>query len=78
LTPDIHKECELKYVERLYPANHYVLIDDKLHIRVVSMRSGKVLRPAWVDGCLPRRRRRDGPIFWHSIPIKATRDPQLT
>src|SRR5262249_90301 len=28
----IHKECELEYVERLYPANHYVLIDDKLHI----------------------------------------------
>jgi FMN phosphatase YigB (HAD superfamily) len=28
----IHKERELKYVERLYPANHYVLIDDKLHI----------------------------------------------
>ena len=28
----IHKERELEYVERLYPANHYVLIDDKLHI----------------------------------------------
>src|SRR5262249_4318264 len=28
----IHKECELEYVERLYPADHYVLIDDKLHI----------------------------------------------
>jgi FMN phosphatase YigB (HAD superfamily) len=28
----IHKECELEYVERLYPANHYVLIDDKLRI----------------------------------------------
>jgi len=28
----IHKECELDYVERLYPADHYVLIDDKLHI----------------------------------------------
>ena len=28
----IHKESELEYVERLYPANHYVLIDDKLHI----------------------------------------------
>ena len=28
----IHKEYELEYVERLYPANHYVLIDDKLHI----------------------------------------------
>ena len=27
----IHKECELEYVERLYPANHYVLVDDKLH-----------------------------------------------
>jgi hypothetical protein len=28
----IHKENELEYVERLYPANHYVLIDDKLRI----------------------------------------------
>jgi hypothetical protein len=28
----IHKECELEYVERLYPARHYVLIDDKLRI----------------------------------------------
>jgi FMN phosphatase YigB (HAD superfamily) len=28
----IHKERELEYVERLYPANHYVLVDDKLHI----------------------------------------------
>ena len=27
-----HKECELEYVERLYPADHYVLIDDKLRI----------------------------------------------
>jgi FMN phosphatase YigB (HAD superfamily) len=28
----IHKENELAYVERLYPAHHYVLIDDKLRI----------------------------------------------
>jgi hypothetical protein len=28
----IHKENELSDVERLYPANHYVLIDDKLRI----------------------------------------------
>lgn len=28
----IHKERELEFVERLYPADHYVLIDDKLHI----------------------------------------------
>jgi FMN phosphatase YigB (HAD superfamily) len=28
----IHKENELQYVERLYPADHYVLIDDKLRI----------------------------------------------
>jgi len=28
----IHKERELAYVERLYPARHYVLIDDKLRI----------------------------------------------
>ncbi len=28
----IHKEQELAYVERLYPARHYVLIDDKLRI----------------------------------------------
>jgi FMN phosphatase YigB (HAD superfamily) len=28
----IHKECELESVEQLYPADHYVLIDDKLRI----------------------------------------------
>jgi FMN phosphatase YigB (HAD superfamily) len=28
----VHKERELQYVERLYPADHYVLIDDKLRI----------------------------------------------
>src|SRR5262249_29729112 len=28
----VHKEQELADVERLYPANHYVLIDDKLRI----------------------------------------------
>jgi FMN phosphatase YigB (HAD superfamily) len=28
----IHKENELEHVERIYPANHYVLIDDKLRI----------------------------------------------
>jgi hypothetical protein len=28
----IHKECELESVELLYPADHYVLIDDKLRI----------------------------------------------
>jgi FMN phosphatase YigB (HAD superfamily) len=28
----IHKENELEYVERVYPSDHYVLIDDKLRI----------------------------------------------
>jgi hypothetical protein len=28
----IHKECELEDVERRYPADHYVLIDDKVRI----------------------------------------------
>ena len=28
----VHKEAELKDVESRYPANHYVVIDDKLHI----------------------------------------------
>src|SRR5499425_3545009 len=28
----VHKEQELADVERFYPADHYVLIDDKLHI----------------------------------------------
>jgi hypothetical protein len=28
----IHKEEELGYVERLYPAKHYVMIDDKLRL----------------------------------------------
>jgi hypothetical protein len=31
----IHKEEELAEVERLYPANHYVLVDDK--IRILTM-----------------------------------------
>ena len=29
---DIHKEHELHDVERRYPAEHYVLVDDKLRI----------------------------------------------
>ena len=28
----VHKEAELDYVEQLYPARHYVMIDDKLRI----------------------------------------------
>jgi hypothetical protein len=32
----IHKEEELDDVERLYPARHYVLIDDKLRILTVA------------------------------------------
>ena len=28
----IHKECELDDVERRYPADHYVLVDDKIGI----------------------------------------------
>jgi FMN phosphatase YigB (HAD superfamily) len=28
----IHKETMLKDVERLYPAQHYVMVDDKLHL----------------------------------------------
>jgi FMN phosphatase YigB (HAD superfamily) len=28
----IHKECELDDVERRYPADHYVMVDDKLRI----------------------------------------------
>jgi hypothetical protein len=28
----VHKEQELADAERLYPADHYVLIDDKLRI----------------------------------------------
>jgi hypothetical protein len=28
----IHKEVELAYVERLFPARHYVMIDDKLRL----------------------------------------------
>jgi hypothetical protein len=32
----IHKEQELQEVERLYPADHYVLIDDKIRILTVA------------------------------------------
>jgi FMN phosphatase YigB (HAD superfamily) len=28
----VHKEQELRYIEQLYPARHYVMIDDKLRI----------------------------------------------
>jgi FMN phosphatase YigB (HAD superfamily) len=38
----IHKEQELEYVERLYPARHYVLIDDKLRILAT-------VKKAWGD-----------------------------
>ena len=36
----VHKEEELDDVERLYPARHYVLIDDKLRILAGSKRAG--------------------------------------
>ena len=35
----IHKEQELSYVERIFPAKHYVLIDDKLRILDVVKRA---------------------------------------
>ena len=38
----VHKERELEYVERLYPATHYVLVDDKLHILAA-------VKKAWRD-----------------------------
>jgi FMN phosphatase YigB (HAD superfamily) len=38
----VHKECELDYVERLYPADHYVLVDDKLRILAA-------VKKAWRD-----------------------------
>ncbi|HSR78394.1 MAG TPA: HAD family hydrolase [Xanthobacteraceae bacterium] len=38
----VHKEQELEYVERLYPARHYVLIDDKLRILAT-------VKKAWGD-----------------------------
>jgi FMN phosphatase YigB (HAD superfamily) len=28
----IHKECEMEDVQQRYPAEHYVMVDDKLHI----------------------------------------------
>jgi FMN phosphatase YigB (HAD superfamily) len=38
----VHKERELAYVERLYPADHYVLVDDKLRILAA-------VKEAWGD-----------------------------
>ena len=35
----VHKELELEHVERRYPADHYVLIDDKLRILAAVKRS---------------------------------------
>jgi hypothetical protein len=47
----IHKENELEYVERLYPANHYVLIDDKLRI----LAAVKKIWPSGLLRCFPNR-----------------------
>jgi len=47
----IHKEAELDYVERRYPATHYVLIDDKPRILTA-------VKTAWgnrVTTVLPRQ-----------------------
>lgn len=62
----VHKERELAEVERLYPAKHYVLIDDKLRIlnavkkvwgeRVTTVfpRQGHYARePQFLTGCQP-------------------------
>jgi hypothetical protein len=35
----IHKEQELAEVERLYPANHYVLVDDKIRILTMAKKA---------------------------------------
>ena len=37
----IHKEDALADVERRYPAGHYVLVDDKLHILTAVKRVGR-------------------------------------
>jgi len=61
----IHKEKELDDVERRYPAEHYVLVDDKLRIltavkrtwgervRTVFVRQGHYSRAAEVARCPP-------------------------
>ena len=46
----IHKEQELDDVERLYPAKHYVLIDDKLRILDAMKRSGASASPRCFRG----------------------------
>ena len=45
----IHKEHELDDVEQRYPAEHYVLVDDKLRILTAMKRSGAIA----VDDRLP-------------------------
>ena len=44
----IHKEQELDDVERFYPADHYVLIDDKLRTLNTTNRSMAAMSGAWL------------------------------
>ena len=61
----IHKEEELDDVERLYPAKHYVMIDDKLRIL-------DTMKKIWGDRVSPpcsraRATTRPIPKSWQSI-----------
>jgi hypothetical protein len=70
----IHKEQELEYVERLYPADHYVLIDDKLRVLTAVKKSGaNELRP-----CFPSRvTMRSILTYWPSIHPRISSLPKL-
>ena len=63
----IHKEKALDDVERRYPAEHYVLVDDKLRILTAVNRVAD-RRDARADGSSCRRRtRRSAGSAWHRV-----------
>jgi FMN phosphatase YigB (HAD superfamily) len=62
----VHKEQELDEVERLYPANHYVFVDDKLRL----LTAVKEIWGSRVTTVFPRQGR-----YAHDLQVLATYPP---
>ncbi|MEO5510530.1 MAG: HAD family hydrolase [Longimicrobiales bacterium] len=65
----VHKELELEQVEKLYPADHYVLIDDKVRILTA-------VKASWGERCttvFPRQGH-----YAHDPAIKQYPEPDVT
>ena len=60
----VHKEEELDDVERLYPARHYVMIDDKLRILDSMKKSGAIASRRYFPARVTMRPTRK---FWRGI-----------